>query len=72
MALVRKTVEMDQDQLNRIKVALKVKTDKGAINFVLKQFDTDINGDDLIRHMQGRGTVNFSTDEIMALTRGDD
>jgi AbrB family looped-hinge helix DNA binding protein len=33
---------------------------------------TGVNGEDLIRHMRGRGTVNLSTDEIMALTRGDD
>lgn len=26
----------------------------------------------LIEHMRGRGTVQMSTDEIMALTRGDD
>ena len=36
------------------------------------QKTTNINGEDLIRHMRGRGTVNLSTDEIMALTRGDD
>ena len=26
----------------------------------------------VIRHMRGRGTVKLSTDEIMALTRGED
>ncbi len=29
-------------------------------------------GELLIRHMRGRGTVKLSTDEIMALTRGED
>jgi AbrB family looped-hinge helix DNA binding protein len=29
-------------------------------------------GRQLIEHMRGRGTVRMSTDEIMALTRGDD
>lgn len=41
MALVKKTIELDQDQVNRIKAALKAKTEKEAINAVLKQFDTD-------------------------------
>lgn len=42
MALVKKTMELDQDAINRIKSALNVKTEKEAINAVLKQFDTDI------------------------------
>jgi hypothetical protein len=42
MALVKKTIELDQDQINRIKTALNVKSEKEAINAVLKQFDTDI------------------------------
>jgi AbrB family looped-hinge helix DNA binding protein len=29
-------------------------------------------GAELVRHMRGRATVEMSTDEIMALTRGDD
>jgi len=33
---------LDQDQINRIKTALKVKSEKEAINAVLKQFDTDL------------------------------
>jgi hypothetical protein len=41
MALVKKPIELDQDQVNRIKAALKVKSEKEAINAVLKQFDTD-------------------------------
>ena len=42
MALVKKTIELDQDAINRIKTALNAKTEKEAINTVLKQFDTDI------------------------------
>ena len=42
MALVKKTIELDQDQINRIKTALRAKSEKEAINIVLKQFDTDI------------------------------
>ena len=41
MALVKKTIELDQDQINRIKAALKAKSEKEAINAVLRQFDTD-------------------------------
>ena len=29
-------------------------------------------GEFLIKHLRGRGTVRLSTDEIMALTRGED
>ncbi len=42
MALVKKTIELDQDQINRIKTALKAKSEKEAINAVLKQFDADL------------------------------
>jgi len=42
MALIKKTIELDQEQINRIKIALKAKSEKEAINIVLKQFDTDI------------------------------
>ena len=42
MALVKKTMELDQDAITRIRIALNAKTEKEAINTVLKQFDTDI------------------------------
>ena len=42
MALIKKTIELDQDQINRIKTALKAKSEKEAINTVLKKFDTDL------------------------------
>ena len=36
MPLVKKTVELDQEQINRIKTALKARSEKEAINAVLK------------------------------------
>jgi len=42
MAMIKKTIELEQDAINRIKMALNVKTEKEAINTVLKQIDTDI------------------------------
>jgi len=42
VALVKKTIELDQDQINRIKTALRAKSEKEAINIVLKQFDADM------------------------------
>ena len=42
MSKVKKTIELDQDQINRIKTALKARSEKEAINFVLGQFDTDL------------------------------
>ena len=42
MVLVKKTIELDQDQINRIKTAMKARSEKEAINTVLKQFDTDL------------------------------
>ena len=42
MALVKKTIELDQEQINRIKSALNAKSEKEALNAVLSQFDTEI------------------------------
>ena len=42
MALVKKTIELDQEQINRIKSALNAKSEKEALNAVLGQFDTEI------------------------------
>ena len=42
MAIVKKTIELDQDQINRIKNALNAKSEKEALNKVLTQFDTEI------------------------------
>ena len=57
MALVKKTIELDQEQINRIKTALQAKTEKEAINTVLKQFDTDLQLAQL--SLQGAGTFHF-------------
>jgi hypothetical protein len=59
MALVKKTIELDQDAINRIKMALNVKTEKEAINTVLKQFDTDILLSEIT--FKNAGTFNFET-----------
>jgi hypothetical protein len=42
VSLVKKTIELDQELVNRIKAALNAKSEKDAINFVLRQFDTDL------------------------------
>lgn len=42
MTIVKKTVELDQDQINRIKRALNAKSEKEALNRVLSQFDTEV------------------------------
>jgi len=57
MALVKKTIELDQDVINRIKMALNAKTEKEAINTVLKQFDTDILLSEIT--FKDAGTFNF-------------
>ena len=60
MALVKKTIELDQDQINRIKTALKSKSEKEAINTVLRQFDTDVALAEAT--LKGAGTFEF--DEV--------
>jgi len=42
MTLIKKTIELDQEALTRIKTALNAKSEKEAINYVLQQFDIDI------------------------------
>ncbi|MDH3605089.1 MAG: hypothetical protein OEU26_36295 [Candidatus Tectomicrobia bacterium] len=42
MAFVKKTIELDQEQLTRIKLALRAKSEKEAVNYVLQQFDTEL------------------------------
>ena len=42
MKFVRKTIELDQEKLTKIKSALNFQTEKETINFVLQQFDIDI------------------------------
>ena len=57
MALVKKTIELDQEQINRIKTALKAKSEKEAINVVLKQFDTDLQLAEAT--LKGAGSFHF-------------
>ena len=57
MALVKKTLELDQDQINRIKTALNAKTEKEALNKVLSQFDTEIQLAEAT--LRDAGTFNF-------------
>jgi len=60
MALVKKTIELDQDQINRIKTALKAKSEKEAINIVLKQFDADLQ----IAEVTLKGAGSFEFEEV--------
>ena len=60
MPLVKKTIELDQDQINRIKTALKAKSEKEAINTVLKQFDTDLQ----IAEVTLKGAGSFEFEEV--------
>ena len=39
---------------------------------VLKKVDVGRRGRRIVEHMTGRGSVKMSTDEILALTRGED
>ena len=57
MAIVKKTIELDQDQINRIKSALNAKSEKEALNKVLSQFDTEIQLADVT--LRGAGTFDF-------------
>ncbi len=57
MALVKKTIELDQDQINRIRIALNAKSEKEALNAVLSQFDTEIQLADVT--LRDAGTFDF-------------
>ena len=57
MALVKKTIELDQDQINRIKSALNAKSEKEALNKVLSQFDTEIQLAEIT--LRNAGTFDF-------------
>ncbi len=60
MNFVRKNILIDQDQLNRIKTALKSKSEKEAINSVLKQFDTELQISEITLKMAGK----FKTERV--------
>ena len=57
MALVKKTIELDQEQINRIKSALNAKSEKEALNAVLSQFDTEIQLAEVT--LRDAGTFDF-------------
>ena len=57
MVLVKKTIELDQNQINRIRTALGAKSEKEAINAVLKQFDTDFQLAEVT--LEGAGSFDF-------------
>jgi hypothetical protein len=57
MAIVKKTIELDQDQINRIKNALNAKSEKEALNKVLTQFDTEIQLTEVT--LRDAGTFDF-------------
>ncbi len=59
MTLVKKTIEIDQDQINRIKSALNAKSEKEAVNTVLRQFDTEIQLSEITLKHAGR--LDFET-----------
>ena len=42
MKKIKKLIEMDQDQIVRVKRALKAKTEEEAISLLLAQFDTEL------------------------------
>lgn len=57
MALIKKTIELDQEKINRIKIALNAKSEKEALNTVLSQFDTEIQLADVT--LRNAGTFQF-------------
>ena len=57
MHLVKKTMELDQDKINRIKHALKAKSEKEALNYVLNQFDIDLQIAEV--SLKDAGTFDF-------------
>jgi hypothetical protein len=57
MALVKKTMELDQDAITRIKAALNAKSEKEAVNYVLQQFDTDIQVADMTLNLVGKMNI---------------
>jgi hypothetical protein len=57
MAFVKKTIELDQEAITRIKTALNAKSEKEAINFVLRQFDTDIQLAEITLNLSGKMNI---------------
>lgn len=57
MAFVKKTIELDQEAITRIKTALNAKSEKEAINFVLQQFDTDVQLAEITLNLAGKMNI---------------
>ena len=57
MGLVKKTIELDQEAITRIKTALNAKSEKEAINFVLRQFDTDVQLSEITLNLAGKMNI---------------
>jgi len=57
MALIKKTIELDQEKITRIKIALNAKSEKEALNAILSQFDTEIQLADAT--LKNAGTFDF-------------
>ena len=57
MPLVKKTIELDQESITRIKTALNAKSEKEAINYVLQQFDTDVQLAEVTMNMAGKMNI---------------
>ena len=55
--MVKKTIELDQEVITRIKTALNANSEKEAINFVLQQFDTDIQLAKVTMKMAGKMNI---------------
>lgn len=53
----RKTIKLDQEAITRIKTALNAKSEKEAINFVLQQFDTDVQLAEATIDMAGKMNI---------------
>jgi Arc/MetJ family transcription regulator len=58
MAMTKKTIELDQEAVTRIKTALNAKSEKEAINYVLRQFDTDLQIAESTLSLAGNLSIN--------------
>ena len=57
MKMVRKTMALNQDAINRIKAELNVKTEKEAVNVALRQFGTEIQLAEATRKLAGKMNI---------------
>jgi Arc/MetJ family transcription regulator len=62
MKMVKKTIELDQEAINRIKAALDVETEKEAVNFVLRRFDTDLQLAEATLNLAGKCDIKRDID----------